>query len=178
MTEYVKVCPKCAYRNPEGENTCRECGHFLGLIRAEYLPDELDATDVKREIEEITGNEVLAAAGMEPEVIPPAGGFIYLDNIPSRRSFLVRDGDVVGQMHPSNQAEVQLEGLENLNYVSRRHCRFTYENGAWFVTSLLDALNGSSVNNMKIATGGKVRIRNGDELMMAIVPFRVRIFEE
>ena len=170
MSEYVKVCPQCGTHNQEMDNVCANCGHFLGLVRPVQAPQPAPEPPPA---ESITPEEPPQAKSAQSET--PAEPHLYLESLDTGKLFEVRNGNTVGQAHYTSQAEVQLSNIPNLNYVSRQHCRFQYEDGAWMVESLPTALNGASVNGIPLSSGGKGRIRNGDELKMANVPFRVRI---
>ncbi|MEW5722302.1 MAG: FHA domain-containing protein [Thermodesulfobacteriota bacterium] len=162
---YVKVCPKCGVSSSEGLNTCPGCGFFLGLVRAVPRPQEGPP-----------------APGSEPEPPGPSPEAesrekeeprLFLESVATGASYEVRSGQTVGQAHPTSRAQVQMSGIPNINFVSREHCRFDFEDGAWFVTALPSALNGASINQVPLAPGGRVRVRSGDELLLANVPFRV-----
>lgn len=176
MTEYVKICPQCGFNNREGNNNCEKCGQFLGLVRA--IPKEEQA-----ETTENRGGETAVSDSVEikvePEAIPESGRKpeprIYIQCLSTDSSFEIKNGNIVGQAHETSTADVQLSGMPDITYVSRRHCRFDFENEAWFVTAMTDALNPTTVNQVTVAPGGRLRVRDGDELVMANVAFRIRI---
>ena len=185
MDRYVKICPKCKRHNAEGENDCLGCGYFLGLVRAVASPvgeeaepevgaPPFEPVSLSRSMDE--GSEG-AGGAPEPGPAPPRESELYLDCQTTPASFAIKDGNIVGQAHPTSRADVQLSNIPNLNFVSRHHCRFHLVGGYWFVTALPDALNPTTVNQLPVAPGGRVRITQGDELVMANVPFRVRIVE-
>jgi predicted component of type VI protein secretion system len=55
--------------------------------------------------------------------------------------------------------------------VSRRHCRFVFENGQWAVNDL-NSLNGVYVNGARVAD---MVLKDGDEVRMGGLTFRVNI---
>lgn len=55
--------------------------------------------------------------------------------------------------------------------VSRRHCRFVFENGQWMVNDL-NSLNGVFVNGARVAN---VVLHDGDEVRLGGLTFRVHI---
>lgn len=196
MTEYVKICPRCETANPEHEHLCGNCGNFLGLVRAEPRPAQakpaLETTPARPEPvpdpvpaeqpppapepqaeAELDVEEIEAVPAQKPG--RSARPVLYLESLVNGKSFTVPDQAVVGQAHPTSRADVQLEGVPDLNYVSRHHCRFDHESNVWFVTSLSSAMNGTTLNQAPLMSGGRARLKNGDELVMANVPFRVRI---
>ncbi|MEW6265606.1 MAG: FHA domain-containing protein [Thermodesulfobacteriota bacterium] len=179
MADYVKLCPQCGAFNQEHLNVCDRCGHFLGLVRP-----------VPAESAEAAEPSAAQGSAPPPEMETPPGRaessplierdesgrpHFYLESQDADKVFEVRSGQTVGQAHPSSRAEVQLSGLPNLNFVSRHHCRFDFEAGAWMVTALPSALNGTRVNQAALSPGGRARLRNGDEITLANVPFRVRM---
>jgi pSer/pThr/pTyr-binding forkhead associated (FHA) protein len=120
-------------------------------------------------------------SGTEPrkspqfQAVPLGETRLYLESLDTGETYDIMDGSIVGQSHSSSRADVQLTGLPNLNYVSRHHCQFHLEKGIWYVTALSSSLNSTIVSQTPVSKGGRMRLRNGDELLMANVPFRVRI---
>jgi pSer/pThr/pTyr-binding forkhead associated (FHA) protein len=68
-----------------------------------------------------------------------------------------------------SEADVRLP----LPDVSRRHCRFTFTDGAWSVTDL-NSLNGTFVNDTRIAT---IVLNAGDLLRVGGFTFVVQVLE-
>jgi pSer/pThr/pTyr-binding forkhead associated (FHA) protein len=154
------------------ENLCVKCGHFLGLVSPVPDPEKATAPD---------SPEGGGFSGTEPRESPPprpgpAGEpGLYLESLDTGQTYEIKNDAIVGQAHSSSRADVQLTGLPNLNYVSRHHCQFHLEAGIWYVTALSSSLNSTLVSQTPVSKGGRMRLRNGDELLMANVPFRVRI---
>ena len=176
MSDFVKICPKCGDHNPEGVNTCQKCSHFLGMVRPVPRP----APPSEEPVPEISPapETIMAPAEPTPEALAePATDSpdLYVECLSTGRTFQVRPGFIVGRRDETSQADVQLEGAPGLNFVSREHCRFLFEDGAWFVVSLRSAMNGASVNQREIAPGARAKVDNGDTLTLANVPFRIRI---
>ena len=176
MSPYVKICPRCSTVNPEDEQSCRQCRHFLGMVRAERIeqeaapgpvPEPLPGGSPKPEAEIIR----LGASGKEQE---PAS-ILYLECKATGRTVPVRPGDMVGQAHPLSQAQVQLSSIPGIEYVSRHHCWFQMDGEGWTVTALPESLNPTMLNGLTLAVSGKMRVSDGDELSLAGVLFRIRL---
>jgi hypothetical protein len=115
----------------------------------------------------------LPAAGAPSLRLEPLGGGIPL-TIPPQA--------VLGQDHPSGDATVRLPlALEGVAYVHRRHCRFLQAATGWTVEAIDQAPQGGAftnptrLNGAEIPPGEHRPLREGDELRLAGVVFRVRI---
>ena len=128
------------------------------------------------EIPETTPGKKHAETDLEPDAEALAlGQVLYMDATTARESFQVRSGETVGQAHSTSNADVQLSNVPNVDYISREHCRFDLEEHAWFITALPSGLNGTFVNREPLKRGDRARVRDGDEVMLANVPFRIRL---
>ncbi len=180
MADYVRICPQCGQRNPERENLCSKCGHFLGLVPP-VLRSEVEIAPQSPAENRPLASPESQQSGTEPRESPqlqpgPHGEpRLYLESLDTGQTYDIMDGSIVGQSHSSSRADVQLSGLPNLNFVSRHHCQFHLEKGSWYVTALSSSLNSTLVSQTPVSKGGRMRLRNGDELLMANVPFRVRL---
>lgn len=186
MPAYAKICPKCNGSNREEENICSTCGQFLGMVRAVPVPEAAPRSLENRPSEpKAEPGEAFAdrdqgerrRGSTEPASLPrdEHAPRLRLECASTGATFAIEDGSTVGQAHPTSRAEVQMAGIPNINYVSRHHCRLNRTGGAWFVTALPGALNGTAINGVPVAPGGRARLRDGDELLMANVAFRVKI---
>ncbi|NIA12522.1 MAG: FHA domain-containing protein [Nitrospiraceae bacterium] len=167
MLKYVKECPRCGRMNDELSEACGECGEFLGMVPAAPLRET------------------------PPEPPPPASPPPLPQGEPSaslaRALYLdvggacheIQDGYIVGQQHPTSQADVQLSGLEGVTYVHRRHCRFELREDGWYVTALEQPsyTNPTQVNRRTLAAGEACVLHNGDRLRLAGVTLQVRVVE-
>ncbi len=85
--------------------------------------------------------------------------------------FEIEDGDVVGRGQIGKEILTQFPGI------SRKHARFSYENGNWFVEDL-QSTNGTYVNGTALKPGQKYAISPGDKLGISrkvafeILPFK------
>ena len=159
MSPYVKICPRRSTVNPEDEQSCRQCRHFLGMVRAERIeqeaapgpvPEPLPGGSPKPEAEIIR----LGASGKEQE---PAS-ILYLECKATGRTVPVRPGDMVGQAHPLSQAQVQLSSIPGIEYVSRHHCWFQMDGEGWTVTALPESLLESLSHWAAVSIGSVARM--------------------
>jgi hypothetical protein len=111
----------------------------------------------------------------KPGMAPPRR--IYIENPHLLHTVEVQSGQTVGQAHPTSKADVQLSGIPNIEYVSRSHCRFEFDGSTWIVTALPSTTNKTAVNGQIVPKGQGLPVRNGDMVIMASIPFRIRIIE-
>jgi hypothetical protein len=174
MAEYVKHCPQCGRTSPESAVHCG-CGFFLGLVSpvpAQGSGSIAEPVSPAMPESQAPAPEPVSGSGQNLEPVPGTG--FRLIHLETGRVFPVQDGDTVGQDHPTSQAQVRLAGLAGVNFVSRHHCRFFMTNGAWFITALASALNPTTVNDLPLASGGTLRVHNGDLVRLANVSFKVQ----
>jgi len=179
IDEYVRVCPRCGHENPEWHEICQspDCDGFLGVvnpsprIRREPHP----TPDHPSFPQEISQKDASVDPGVGVSVTTRLPEVLYLEYQGTSKVVEIRSGQVVGQAHPSSQADVQLSDIPNINFVSRQHCLFICENGRWFVTAIPTATNPTYLNQKLVPKGAKAPLSNGDYLVMANVPFTVRI---
>lgn len=166
MNDFVKICPKCGYHNPEGENICRHCSHFLGLVRPIPETDpEIETPEAAPDLPEIEEVE------LTPEEAPD---MLVLESLTNGRTYMIESGSIVGRADETSQADVQLSDIPGINFISREHCRFFFQDGQWYATALRSAMNGLSVNQTQLGPGERILIEPGDTVVLANVPFRIR----
>lgn len=194
MSAYIKVCPLCGHHNPEWDDICggSGCNQFLGMITpvlansVEKQTDE-NATDGRQDMP--LPQPVNTSASSEKEqphhetrqeqqkITKRFRPVIYLECPANSKIYEIESGQVIGQAHPTSGAHVQLSDIPNINYVSREHCLFNFDNGQWYVTAIKTATNQTCVNQRLVERGVRMPIRNGDRLAMANVIFQIRIMD-
>ena len=152
-TREVKICPSCKAQNPKDFLLCstQGCNTNIAFVEETIVPIP----------------HPKSFGTMEPR--------IYLEHSELAGPIEVRSGQDVGQAHPTSNAQVQLSGIPNIQFISRSHCRFELTSDQWFVTAIATATNVTYVNEKPVVKGTRVPIRNGDVVTMANVSFRVRI---
>ena len=195
---YVKVCPRCGYKNDELAEACEKDGEFLGMTpaTADTAPPAQPAANpaVTPPIRECPAPSAPAPAAPAPAApaVParPAPAtvtqrfaeptaLLYLDMPATGQCHEIRDGWTVGQAHPTSPAQVQLSNIPGANYIHRNHCRFDFREGRWQVTALPqpEYTNPTFVNQQRLTAGQTTLLRNGDRLTLANVVLNVRIIE-
>ncbi len=180
MSEYVKICPKCGYHNPEQNDLCDnpECSEFLGMVVAIPTPTQPDRAQETALPSDQPSHPVQPSRNREIKVtqrlLQPS---LYLECLSTSKTFQIHSGYTVGQAHPTSRAHIQMSDIPNINFVSREHCQFDFENGQWFVTAIRTATNPTYLNQLQIRPGDRMPVKNGDRLIMASVPFQVRVIE-
>lgn len=86
--------------------------------------------------------------------------------------FPVREGDtIIGRGDPvtGSTADVDLAGLDPERSVSRRHARLYRIGETEYLMEEIGVINGTFVNNVKLATGVPAAVRHGDLLRFGLV---------
>jgi CRP-like cAMP-binding protein len=76
-------------------------------------------------------------------------------------SLIGRYDSVTGQT-----PEVDLTNEDSARNISRRHARFVYKDGKPYVAEEIGTMNGTFLNNTKLATGVLTPIKDGDEFVL------------
>lgn len=89
-----------------------------------------------------------------------------------KKKILVKHGDVVGRK------EVGQEYFADVKTVSRKHVKFVFEEGAWFIIDL-NSTNETYLNDMKLDPGEKKKVSNQDKLNLSLsMELRIYIVEK
>ena len=87
--------------------------------------------------------------------------------------FLNREGDtLVGRADPVTgiTPDVDLTPLDSQRSTSRRHAKLYQMGGTFYVMEEIGVMNGTFVNDNRLATGAPMAIQNGDILKFGLVP--------
>jgi len=87
--------------------------------------------------------------------------------------FLNREGDtLVGRADPVTgiTPDVDLTPLDSQRSTSRRHAKLYQLGGTFYVMEEIGVMNGTFVNDNRLATGAPMAIQNGDILKFGLVP--------
>jgi len=110
-------------------------------------------------------------------VAPPApqrkDHFRLMSSDGSSEFFLNREGDtLVGRADPVTgiTPDVDLTPLDNQRSTSRRHAKIYQLGGVFYIMEEIGVMNGTFVNDNRLATGAPVAIQNGDVLKFGLVP--------
>lgn len=185
MEIYVKICPKCGHYNPEDAITCEKekCAHYLAMEQSQLKPEEAEHSSpvpgaLTSDIASVSTNEYIGHRQERGPVTQVCvQQVLYLDHKELPNPIEVQSGCVVGQKHPGSRADVQIDGIQNVNYISREHCHFNCVDGIWSVLVLPETTNPTTLNQRRISKGEEVPISNGDQLVMANVGFQIRIIQ-
>lgn len=175
----IKRCPKCGHRNPEPADLCEVCEEFLGLVAPETIADP----EPERAVPDPTRPASTSAApGRVTQVETAAASLLYLESPAGQRTYPVKPGDIVGQAHATNAAQVQIDPLlPGAPCIHRQHGRFDWRDGQWYVTALdqrpfgSDFTNSTVLNGQHLAPGDSRPLQPGARLSLAGVLFTVRI---
>jgi hypothetical protein len=130
--------------------------------------------DVSSMLEEALGRRV--AEEERPAVrkpIVPKHPFRLVGNDGAAEFFLNREGDtLVGRADPVTgiTPDVDLTPLDTQRSTSRRHAKLYQMGGTFYVMEEIGVMNGTFVNDNRLATGAPQAIQNGDVLKFGLVP--------
>ena len=145
-------CPDCGFVNPDGENYCQRCGHFLGggAPTQEHSGEPTTATYRVGETGELIPIDLDDAAAHGPVLVIRSGGGRVGESFPL-------DGDrmTIGRRPDS---DIFLDDVT----VSRDHALLVRRGGDLYLDDL-GSLNGSYVNRRRIESH---RLEDGDELQI------------
>ncbi|MDQ6894788.1 MAG: cyclic nucleotide-binding domain-containing protein [Acidobacteriota bacterium] len=130
--------------------------------------------DVSSMLEEALGRRV--AEEERPAMrkpIVPKHPFRLVGNDGAAEFFLNREGDtLVGRADPVTgiTPDVDLTPLDTQRSTSRRHAKLYQMGGTFYVMEEIGVMNGTFVNDNRLATGAPMAIQNGDVLKFGLVP--------
>jgi hypothetical protein len=87
--------------------------------------------------------------------------------------FLNREGDtLVGRADPVTgiTPDIDLTPLDSQRSTSRRHAKIYQLGGVFYLMEEIGVMNGTFVNDNRLATGAPAAIQNGDTLKFGLVP--------
>jgi CRP-like cAMP-binding protein len=68
--------------------------------------------------------------------------------------------------------DIDLTSVDNNRSVSRRHAKILRKEGRYFMLEEVGTVNGTYVNDQKIATGVQVEIKNGDRVRIGLIQMK------
>ena len=184
MTEFVKICPQCQLANPEYENVCSGCGHFIAMEVAVQAPVEPASVENQPQEADV---EVDRNAGEQAPVAPtmryqPEQLSFYLELTASGDIFTIENGTILGQRHASSKANVQIPpDRPGAEFLHRQHCRFSNEKGQWRVQAMdqiplgQEFTNPTFVNQNRLGAGQWAVLANGDQIRLSGLLFEVKM---
>src|SRR5262249_49316465 len=143
----------------------------------EMLEESLGRRVLEEERPPVPAVEEQAPARRKPapsrEKPSPQRDFCHLVAGDGRTEFsLNREGDtLVGRADPVTgiTPDVDLSPLDPQRSTSRRHAKLYQLAGHFYVMEEIGVMNGTFVNDMRLATGAPVAIQNGDTLKFGLV---------
>ena len=160
----VKYCPACGQENLPNESFCTECDFDLLLVPSEPRREQLTASL----IEGATDVDVVALSPNSAVAINEETCRLELLDDPAI-SFQIAPGQSVGR---GVESDVLLAGVPHLNYISRRHARFSRRGSQWFVQYVASG-NFIKVDGETSADDSLVALHDGSILVLSLSSFRV-----
>jgi len=135
----IKICPTCRTVNNPSEMMCIRCfGDISGVSPQEDKPVQADRPDNCN----IINVERIILTTLDGKEIP------------------VKNGDIVGREALGEKV------LDPYPTISRRHARFSFEAGQWFIEDL-KSTNGVYLDNIRIEPNRKIELRNNQNLSLS-----------
>ena len=165
-----KICPTCGTKNPPDEPICIKCMTDLTSVP----PVDCEEISIKNSPEHsdqtITSGLDLHMLDLESEktVILTQSKLVLKGH---DFEIVIKDGDVVGRH------AVGGDFLQRYKTVSRKHAKFTYKDGNWYVQDL-NSTNGTYLNGLKLLPMQDFPLKNGDKLSLSgSLEFTINIFK-
>lgn len=193
MATQVKICPACKHKNSELDFLCQNCNALLDNVAPQPDPDQLQepSPPLPQNEHSQPWNAPLSeppppisepppvqkqashASRVTNRYMPDAPLFLELPD----RVIEIQSNDVLGQAHPESRATKQLSNISGVNHLHRQHCSFICAGGQWHVTAIPNEkfTNPSWVNGVKVQPGSTMPLRDGDQLKLCGITFRVRV---
>lgn len=112
-----------------------------------------------------------------PLTAPARGGVRLVTTDGKHEFYLNREGDtLVGRSDPVTgiTPEVDLSPLDSQRSTSRRHAKIYQMGGTYYVMEEIGVMNGTFVNDHRVATGTPVPIQDGDALKFGLVTLQFK----
>ena len=153
----VKICPECKAVNPDYAMICDGCMADISGISADCPSGSPFVQDAGPDVENGRPGLVLRSK-KDGIVITVAAGAVLgrcdrcspPQSDQSRCSAINEDRDSIDCVR--------------FNTVSRRHARFVFENGDFYIIPLPEAVNKTFLNGAELERGSKHIIKNGDRI--------------
>ena len=124
-------------------------------------------------LEESLGRQVPEEEKPVPRRVAPQRDVCRLSSPDGKEEyFLNREGDtLVGRADPVTgiTPDIDLSRLDPQRSTSRRHAKLYHLAGHFYVMEEIGVMNGTYVNESRLATGTPISIKNGDVLKFGLV---------
>jgi hypothetical protein len=163
----VKYCPACGEENLPSESFCTACDFDLLSVPSEARRDG-EAADPAP-----TAAATEAATPWAPAEMPvPAPEQCRLESLENPEiAFVIASGQSVGR---GVEADVILQGVPHLAYISRRHALFSMRNQQWFVQYVATG-NFIKVDGETYEDDTQVAVNDGSVVTLSMTSFRVAL---
>ena len=129
--------------------------------------------EVTEMLEQALGRQVAEEERpIRPKPSPPRDVYRLVASEEKAEFFLNREGDtLVGRADPVTgiTPDVDLTPLDPQRSTSRRHAKIYQMGGTFYLMEEIGVMNGTFVNDKRLATGAPVALQNGDVLKFGLV---------
>lgn len=148
--------PVCNAENDDKEEFCINCGLKKGSGKPAESKEQTVAPDAT-------------------SVPPPPEGAVAPTEAPEAQLQLVKSSMAIASEFSVTKGKTLGRTMENDivlpdSYVSRKHAKISYENGAYMIEDL-GSTNGTLLNNTDIKGMGKQPLKNGDQIQFGTTLF-------
>lgn len=166
----MKLCPTCESRVADDATVCPNCGMDLSAV--------FDSSLVEVPLPEAQEAATAPVLSSSSATLTLQRGGVMAE------SFTINGEAVIGRFDAaSGPVDVDLSGLPEAGWVSRRHARLRCdETGQWWIQDL-ESSNGTFVRSngrgpfRRLTSSGENFLQNGDEIALGNARFAFRVQE-
>lgn len=163
---FVKYCPSCSAESPRQQAFCAQCGEDIATVAAEPRRSQ-DRGAQPAATGEAASRVTPGTRRVEEESEIADVCVLEVVESPSIR-FSVKDGQTVGR---TEKADLILQGVPKLDYISSKHARFFRRGEQWYVQHVAET-NFIVVDGEKYRGDEEVAFYDGSIITLSLTPFR------
>ncbi len=182
------ICENCGEeKNPESENYCMECGfpRYHVVSSGDGSVTITDKNIKNEEVEIIEDNDVeIVEEELEKKtedinnnIVPKLKLHLYKNGAITTEILEIFGNVEIGKFSPEKgPVDIDIESLSipGVKYISRKHATISFSlNGNEVFIEDTESLNGTWINEIKIESNKKIKIKNGDIISFANTKFQV-----
>ncbi|MBI2265979.1 MAG: FHA domain-containing protein [Armatimonadetes bacterium] len=158
---HTVLCPSCERENYDDEAYCSECGASLKTTPRGAARQPAPTPAIRR------------SGPSSPPVSPLLPRAFLVEEGTGREFSISRPDLVMGRGTVQEGTHLDLSTADPQGTVSRRHGRILFSDGVFAVEDLGSA-NGTFVNNVRLSSGIRVPLKDGDRVRLGKLYFRFR----
>ncbi|HNY12878.1 MAG TPA: FHA domain-containing protein [Candidatus Wallbacteria bacterium] len=164
-----KICPKCKADNPDYAMLCNNCQEDITGVEPSALKiNSGNSSPANHNSDVYDGTFIEASARKVLQLL--------LHSSEENITISLKDGDVLGRCDKCNPPRADHSKCSfmkekkdfidcvKFNTVSRKHAKFIFENGNFYIVALQEAKNVTLINGIELERGAKKIVKSGDRL--------------